>query len=98
MTVAGETRCSTTAARKSAAPDGSVAGAVRCLLDHPCMEYRYTHFSPRVVLDELRSLTGGLPIGASLPRFVLPTADGGTFDTATVIGTRPLVITLASIT
>ncbi|HSJ64937.1 MAG TPA: hypothetical protein VK922_13685 [Gemmatimonadaceae bacterium] len=62
------------------------------------MEYRYTHFSPRVVLDELRSLTGGLPIGASLPRFVLPTADGGTFDTATVIGTRPLVITLASIT
>ena len=62
------------------------------------MDYRYTHFSPRVVFDELRSLTGGLPIGASLPRFVLPTADGGMFDTATVVGTRPLVITLASIT
>lgn len=62
------------------------------------MEYRYPRFGPRVVWSELRALGGGLPIGAQLPRFALPTARGGTFDTAAVVGRRPMLIAVASVT
>ena len=62
------------------------------------MNYRYEHFTPRVVLEELRAIPRALPIGAPLPHFVRPTADGGAFDSATVIGTKPAVLTFASFT
>lgn len=62
------------------------------------MEYRYQHFTPRVIAEELRAIPRALPLGAPLPHFVLPTAEGGVFDSATVVGRKPVVLVVASFT
>jgi hypothetical protein len=61
------------------------------------MTYRYDHFRPVVMLDELRAMRRPLRPGTKLPRFELPTADGGLFDSADHLG-RPILIVLASYT
>jgi hypothetical protein len=62
------------------------------------MEYRYQHFSPSVIVDELRAMGRALRPGEPLPAFALPTTTGGMFDTSQVVGRRPLVLTFASFT
>lgn len=62
------------------------------------MTYRYDHFRPAVVLDELRALGKAIPPGTELPRFTLPTTDGGRFDSSEHLGQQPMLLVLASYT
>lgn len=61
------------------------------------MTYRYQHFTPAVVLDELRAIGSTLRPGSKLPRFALPTIDGGQFDSDDP-GNLPMLIAVASFT
>lgn len=61
------------------------------------MTYRYQHFTPAVVVSELRAMGSMLRPGAELPHFALPTLDGGRFD-STDPGNLPMLVAFASFT
>jgi hypothetical protein len=68
------------------------------LLGCPTVGYRYQHFSLKVILEEIRALGPALSPGDPAPPFALPTADGGTFDAAGLLGRKPLLVTFGSFT
>ncbi len=62
------------------------------------MDYRYNHYTPRVLADEIRAIRASdRHLGDPLPEFDLPTADGGVVHSRDLRG-RPLLLALTSFT
>lgn len=59
--------------------------------------YRYRHFFPRLLMEDLNFHAGPRP-GERMPDFDLPLAGGGRVRKADFAGKQPLLITFASVT
>jgi hypothetical protein len=60
-------------------------------------EYRYRHFFPRLVVEDMNFHDGPKP-GEPMPDFDLPLVAGGRVRKADFVGERPLFLTFASVT
>lgn len=60
-------------------------------------EYRYSHFFPALLLEDLSFHAGPKP-GEAMPDFDLPLADGGRVRRVDLVAKQPLFLTFASVT
>lgn len=61
-------------------------------------DYRFNHFTPRLLLNDLKFSKSDLKPGERLPDFELQTIDGKTATRADYLGERPLLLFTGSIT
>jgi hypothetical protein len=61
------------------------------------MSYRYPHFHTKLLMDDMRFVTGPAP-GQPMPDFDLPTVDGRRVRRSDFVGRMPLLLTMGSVT